>query len=303
MTSVCVLLCTKNGERFIEAQLNSIINQKNINLHLYVSDDYSTDSTLNILNKYKRKFSNKIRKIYIGKRGSAVKNFTYLIQNIRYNYDYYAFSDQDDIWKKNKLHKAVNILKKGYALYCSRTILIDEDEKQIGLSPYFNNQITSFNHAFVQSIAGGNTMVFDKNVLNYLKTTLRGHFPSHDWWTYIITTFCGKKVYYDDNCSIYYRQHKRNLVGHNQGLINKFKRFYRAFFKNIYLKWNGIHLIILNKHKNLGTDKNQDLLNELNKLRKKNLINKIKFMYRRNIFRQSMIGNVVLFFLVLLKKF
>ena len=53
-TTVCVLMSTYNGEEYIEEQIESILNQKNVAVKLLVRDDNSTDSTANILNKYRK---------------------------------------------------------------------------------------------------------------------------------------------------------------------------------------------------------------------------------------------------------
>ena len=304
MEKICVLLCSFNGEKFIEEQIYSILKQKNTDVHLYISDDNSSDKTHAILIKLKKKFPKIIKKIYQVKKGSAIKNFSFLINKINLNYEYYAFSDQDDIWKQNKLKKAVNILKKNYDLYCGRTNLVSINNKKIGYSPLFEKNIVSFNHSFVQSIAGGNTMVFNKKIIKYLKISIHENIPSHDWWTYLVTTFAGGNVFYDSTSYVYYRQHENNLIGHNTGLKNKFIRLYNSFFKNVFLKWNKTHLNTLIKIRHLGTKKNNNLLNELIVLNKKNLIERISFvLIKKKIFRQSLIGTIVLLFLVIFKKF
>ena len=87
----------------------------------------------------------------------------YLIKKVPQNYDFYSFSDQDDIWLKNKLNYSINTLikYKGHVLG-SRTLYTDKNLKIIGRSPLFKKKVLFFENALVQSIAGGNTNVWTK---------------------------------------------------------------------------------------------------------------------------------------------
>lgn len=126
------------------------------------SDDGSQDSTLDILNRFGLE-TNRIR-IFQGPENGFCQNFLSLICNDPIEADYYALSDQDDIWHEDKLARAVatlsNISREIPALYCSRTKLVDERNLEMGLSPLFR-RTTGFRNALVQNIAGGNTMVFN----------------------------------------------------------------------------------------------------------------------------------------------
>ena len=50
---VSIVLCTYNGEKYLDEQLSSIINQTYKNIEIIICDDCSTDNTINILEKYK----------------------------------------------------------------------------------------------------------------------------------------------------------------------------------------------------------------------------------------------------------
>ena len=54
MNKVCILLSTYNGEKYLEEQLTSLINQEGVDIQILVRDDGSTDKTLHILNKWKK---------------------------------------------------------------------------------------------------------------------------------------------------------------------------------------------------------------------------------------------------------
>jgi glycosyltransferase involved in cell wall biosynthesis len=123
--SVAILLCTYNGARFVKGQLDSYERQDHQNWQLWVSDDGSADETLSILEEYKNKWPKNKLKLFVGPQKGFAANYLSLVLRKEIIADYYAFSDQDDIWQDTKLSRAIKLLKnaeqKSPALYCSRT--------------------------------------------------------------------------------------------------------------------------------------------------------------------------------------
>ena len=58
MSNIDILMASYNSEKYIESQINSILSQTYNDYHIYINDDISTDNTLNILQNYKKQFSN-----------------------------------------------------------------------------------------------------------------------------------------------------------------------------------------------------------------------------------------------------
>jgi glycosyltransferase involved in cell wall biosynthesis len=289
---IAVLLTTYNGEKYIEQQLDSIIFQQgNFSIDIFISDDGSLDNTLHLCKK--KKYKKNIKKIYNVNFKSFSKNFIYLVNKIPKYYDFYAFSDQDDIWLKNKFKIATKILNQNYSLYCSRTILVNNELKIIGCSPIFKKK-PSFENALVQSIAGGNTMVFKKKIFKSLFKLKLNDCPSHDWMTYILTTGIGEKVFYDKNSQVLYRQHKNNLVGSNNEIITKIVRL-KLLLKGRFRAWQKFHTRILNKNFNILNPDNKKIFLHLKKLRN-NRIYLIKCLLQNNlkIYRQTFLGQIAL---------
>ena len=54
MKKVLVLMATYNGARYLDEQIQSLIDQKNVELEILVRDDGSTDNTINVLNKWRK---------------------------------------------------------------------------------------------------------------------------------------------------------------------------------------------------------------------------------------------------------
>src|SRR6187431_132670 len=103
---ISIVLCTFNGARFLEEQIESILNQTYPNIELLISDDASIDDSIMILKKYEH---HPLVKLFYNKQNVGFsKNFE--CAAMLTNGDYIAFSDQDDIWLPNKienLYKAI----------------------------------------------------------------------------------------------------------------------------------------------------------------------------------------------------
>ena len=115
---VLILMATFNGEKWITEQMNSIVNQCGVNIKILVSDDFSSDQTVNIV---KKKYGDHVEFLNNETNfGSAGKNFMNLYQHANTNeYDYVALSDQDDIWKEDKLIKSINSINDNDVDFCS----------------------------------------------------------------------------------------------------------------------------------------------------------------------------------------
>ena len=106
-SKIDILLATYNGEEYLEAQLDSILNQTYSDFRLLISDDCSSDNTQKILKEYEKK-DNRIQLFFQEKNLGVMKNFEFLLKNVKN--DYYMFSDQDDIWKQEKIEKSLKKL-------------------------------------------------------------------------------------------------------------------------------------------------------------------------------------------------
>ena len=230
MSSVAILLCTFNGARFLPAQLSSLAHQRFTNWRLFVSDDGSIDETLTIVAQHKDRLGAAPVDIRDGPQQGFVRNFLSLACDPSIAGDYFAYCDQDDVWQPDKLSRAAAWLDTRPphipAMYCSRTMLIDEDGRPCGYSRAYR-RTPSFRNALVQSIASGNTIVFNDAARRLLIAAGgTAKVPSHDWWTYLLTTGAGGEVHYDQIPQVQYRMHGENVIGTNAGLRNRVRRLY-----------------------------------------------------------------------------
>lgn len=300
-----ILLGTYNGERFLAEQLETINGQTYKNWFLYASDDGSTDNTLAILRRFQSKHEKGRVKILSGPRRGFAANFIHLTRHSDVVGDLFAYSDQDDLWLPDKLERAVKWLsglpKDQPALLCGRTCLIDERGRDLGFSPLFRKP-PSFANALVQSIAGGNTMVFNKTTRQLLCQSANDlPIVTHDWWTYLVVTGCGGQVKYDPCPAIQYRQHGNNLVGMNTGLKAKIRRI-KMLYDGRYQKWNSSNLKALESIKPLITDANISTMDRFTRARSSWIFPRLVGLHRAGVYRQTTFGNLSLLAAAILGK-
>ncbi|MBT0741718.1 glycosyltransferase, partial [Campylobacter lari] len=120
--TVAVLLATYNGEKYLKEQIESILNQTYKDIRIYIGDDCSKDSTIDIIRAYKNLYPDKIVYYQNNVNIGFIKNFEKLLQICSENY--IAFSDQDDIWDRNKIFLQYTVLKEKEKIYQNKAIMI-----------------------------------------------------------------------------------------------------------------------------------------------------------------------------------
>src|SRR3990167_3949033 len=141
--TVAIVLCTYNGTAFLQEQLDSFSKQLFKNWQLYVYDDASIDDTCNIIKQYQASMQQKVSLQCNPSSKGFAKNFLSAICTTPDDSaDFFALSDQDDIWQQDKLSRAIDYLKtlpsEIPTLYCSRTQTIDARGKPLSFSPLFS---------------------------------------------------------------------------------------------------------------------------------------------------------------------
>lgn len=299
---VAVLLCTYNGQDYLEQQIHTIAEQDFSNIDLYVSDDGSTDETLKLLAQAQAAWSKGAFEIFQGPQKGFAENFMSLVLNPAIQADYYAYSDQDDVWASDKVSTAFARIKdqQNPALYCSRTQLVDEQLKPLGYSPLFSKQ-PSFRNALVQCIGGGNTMLFNHAARALLMDAGVSSVPSHDWWTYLIVSGCGGVVLYDPIPRIAYRQHANNVLGSNQGFTAIVHRCHLVL-KGNFRMWAECHSVLLEEVKHVLSGDAQHRLMFFQGMRSSSAFRRIYSFFKAGVYRQSLQGSFLLLVAVIIGK-
>lgn len=305
LPKVAILLCTYHGQHFLADQLDSIERQTHPKWELWVSDDGSEDDTHVILERYRARWGAQRMSIHNGPAEGFVCNFLSLTCKADIQADCYAYSDQDDIWEVDKLQRALDWLRSipsdVPALYCSRTRLVDAENRDLGLSPLFSRP-PSFGNALVQNIGGANTMVFNEAARRLLREAGENiEVVSHDSWAYMVVTGCGGRVMYDAYPSLRYRQHGSNAVGTNSTWAARRLRM-SMLWRGHLRTWNERHLVALQRLQRRLTPESRETLELLAGARKRSLIPRLVYLKKSGIHRQTLMGNLGLLAAAIFKK-
>ena len=182
--SIAILMATYNGQQFLAEQLHSIAQQTHTNWRVVLSDDGSTDQTLQLAEQFQQQRGAERLELRMGPKQGFCLNFLSMACDSSIRADFYAFSDQDDVWISDKLERALayfdsSIDKDIPRVYCGRTQSVDEQLKFMGYSPLFCLP-RSFRNALIQSIAGGNLMVFNQAAKELIEQAGLQSVVSHD---------------------------------------------------------------------------------------------------------------------------
>lgn len=221
-TTVAVIMSTYNGERFLREQIESILLQENVKIKLFIRDDGSRDGTAEIIAEYAEMFPNIIfwNKDQIQNLGIR-DSFLMLLKEVCAAYpaiNYFAFADQDDVWKKDKISTAVRLIREQNSneekptLYYSNKTFVDAELQLIEEEriKYFGD----FYDILWPSLASGCTMVMDRPMVNLAISEMPTKYQSlHDAWVYRLAVLCGATVVFDPTSHILYRQHGDNNCG------------------------------------------------------------------------------------------
>lgn len=298
-------MSTYNGEQFLAEQLQSIEDQTHKNWHLVISDDGSSDNTLAIAKQFQTKWGSDRLEIRQGPQQGFCLNFLSMACDATIKADLYAFSDQDDVWMADKLERAIAYVEENNEsqlprAYGGRTQIVDENLKPLGFSPEFTLP-RSFRNALVQSIAGGNTMMFNQAAKELLEKAGLQKVVSHDWWLYQIVKGAGGIFYYDPKPALLYRQHTNAVVGANSSFKARIDRIFFVFtgrFKN----WNDLNYDALCSIRHLLTKDSQDILDIFGRFRGANLKDRMRLLEVCGLYRQTWKGTLSLWFATIINK-
>ena len=223
MISVCI--ATYNGEKFIKQQIDSILVQLFDGDELLISDDNSTDRTVEII----KQIADSRIKLFFNKEKGYTSNFENVLKQV--SGDIVFLSDQDDIWTPNKVEVCLKELIT-YDIVVSDCYIINANNEIISNS-YFelrNVKKTSFGNLIKFSYLGC-CLVFRSKILNKaLPFPSNRQFCTHDNWLFLVGSFFFKHKVLNDRL-IYYRRHDGNVS--TGGLISKtslwFKIIYRVY--------------------------------------------------------------------------
>ena len=210
---ISIVLATYNGERYLDKQLDSLVQQTVAPYEIIICDDNSQDNTLSIAQKYKTKLPLKIYKNEVNL--GFTKNFESALQKA--TGDFILPCDQDDIWESTKLETLLAAIGENSLIYAD-SLLVDENgnslEKTLAqkLKNNFISSHSALNFLYDNSVSA-HAMMFKKELLDLLFP-----FPAQTYFdTYIAATAASLEgVVYVDKTLVHYRQHTSNTLGNKK---------------------------------------------------------------------------------------
>ena len=220
---VQILLSTYNGERYLKAQLDSFVAQTIFqNVSVLIRDDGSTDGTATILQEYKRKYGFCVE---YGSNIGTTRSYLWLLEHSDDTCEFFAFSDQDDVWLPEKLEKEFAEMQTMDStrprLVSTYSEIVDKNLSHQGSSISIARGVSFFN-AMVQNVCPGHTQLLDRKLRNAVqKSTEPDAILVVDWWVYLIASGLGS-VKILPEVTVLHRQHGNNTVGYATSPVRQF---------------------------------------------------------------------------------
>ena len=306
MEKVDILLATYNGARYLKEQLDSILNQTYSDFRLIISDDKSTDKTRSIIEEYAEKDS-RIEYYFQESNLGVIKNFEFLMKKVESNF--FMFSDQDDIWKENKIEKSMEtmVAEKADLVYSDLEVVdknLNTTYKSYWKLKGLDNKVKKYNNfsaLYLNNFITGCTMLCKKKFIDMiLPLPNKSKFVLHDYWVALIVSQHGTLSYIKEPL-IKYRQHKDNKVGSRKKSdeINNFDELRYLF---IDVKIEHFTVFVENESKFTSMEMrslSKEALIYFEKLRRVNIVNFSKWDLFFKLYKYEDFGYKMQNFLIL----
>lgn len=264
MKTVDILLATYNGEKYIVEQIESILNQTHKEFRLLISDDGSTDNTKQIISEYEKK-DKRITVFNQKENIGVVQNFEFLMTKVEN--EYFMFSDQDDIWKEEKIEKTLKKIEETGAMLVYSDLEVVDSDLNITFESYWKlkgiyqkiKKYNNFESLYLNNFVTGCTIIARRELIEKsLPLPKTSKYVLHDYWISLIASQNGKIEYIEESL-IKYRQHKNNKVGSKKksDTIESFKEM-----RDLFVDVKKQHFNVFIENENCFKDDN---VKELNK--------------------------------------
>ena len=180
--TILVILCSRNGEKYLHAQILSILKQTEPGVRLLISDDVSTDSTARIARDYQELYPDRVQFVQRTEpSGGAARHFMSVLHSFGTDADYILFADQDDVWHPEKVKETLRIMLAAEEKYGADTPLLVHcdmritDEAGNVISPSYvryqqmSPQRNSLNRLLIQNNVTGGAMMMNRALARILR--------------------------------------------------------------------------------------------------------------------------------------
>lgn len=291
---VDVILAAHNGAKFIQQQIFSILEQSHTALNLIVTDDGSSDGTVDLIHNISKQ-DPRVSCHVCNNAAGVVKNFN---NGIQFNTaDYILFCDQDDVWEKDKIELMLNEIREqeiinGEKVPClgfSNLRIVDENLNLIN-DDFYNyskldpNNNLALNYLTWRSSVYGCTVIMN-SILLKMAGMVPEHIAMHDHW-YAFQAARSGKIFYLARPLVNYRQHSANVVGAQQR-----STFARA--KRVKKTLSGIKRSVVSARIMLNLLENNECKRKLTFLQKIRFLHKYVKPYYTERFAYSVIFSIL----------
>lgn len=295
-----VLLASYNGEKYIGQQLDSIMRQTYPVEALYVRDDGSTDSTPEILKSYSEKYPN----IHIveSSENLGYPACFYALTDLEIEGDYFFFSDQDDVWHKDKLARAVEMLDKedqdlpvayyaGYHICDEKLDIVSESFKQTRPIEFIDTLFEVCGLEF--------TMAVNRAAKDFLYTHKPSRAKARGTWMSMLFSGYGKVIYDNRPCALY-RRHTASVTSSNMGFFGLWIWRIRKFFGGGF---DGYRILLEDFYETAGEGLDENNKKALELFTRKEYLPNVFFkIFYPHRLRRKVIDEIMLRFVFLIGK-
>lgn len=217
---IAVLLATHDGAAWLDAQLDSILGQREVDVTVIVSDDASTDGTPALLAERAAGDQRITLLPALPASGSAAANFARLFRDADVSgADLVALSDQDDVWAPDKLARHARLVTDGgLDGISSEVVAVRPDGRRRLVRKAFPQRTYDW---VCESPGPGSTFLLTPRlvalVADVVGSGLAGPVAFNDWLVYAVCRARGWRWRIDPVASVDYRQHGANVMGANHG--------------------------------------------------------------------------------------
>lgn len=286
MNKICILMATYNGSKYIKDQIKSILNQSYDTWDLFIRDDGSTDGTFEYLKEIEQNDS----RIHVlpkeSKNVGQLRNFGLLMNYVKkYEYHYFMFSDQDDVWYKDKISNTFSLMKKNESGPTLIYTNYDENSLNGHISKrYETDYMNSFGmkSLLIQNWIMGCTMMINSDLFK-ITSNIPSEAQNHDNWIELVALTYGN-IFFLNFSTMFHRIHNNNVTNNfRKNIFFKIKRFSRDLTRSKLIHLENKRLMNEVLKINLPRKNNiilvlSNILKEKNKLLRIDLLRKNKFV-------------------------
>jgi glycosyltransferase involved in cell wall biosynthesis len=296
-TTVAILLSIYNGERHLQAQLDSIIDQTHRDWIVLWRDDGSSDGGRHIMERFAQMVGHDrcIELPDTQRHIGATRSFLTLLHAAT-DYPLISFCDQDDVWLAEKLERAIAHLRatpaEVPALYCARRFMVDADLRPLRESPPVRRR-PRFSDALVGNIASGCTVVLNRAAADWVDAISPPDGSYHDWWSHIVVSAIGGRIIADNQLVMKYRQHGGNALGMARSFVGRGWRACRRG-PTMFVRLIDDHVAALERQRHLLPQATRDALDAIGPAIRRGPIARLGLVWSGRLRRQTVLETLFL---------